>query len=127
MQGYAYILTHPGTPAVFYDHLFSHYQPEISALISVRNRKKVSCRSTVSSFSDNISVLFCIFFLTESPKSFLTFLQVKIVKADRDVYAAVIDDKVAMKIGPGHYEPQSGPQRWSVAVEGNDYKVWEAL
>lgn len=23
MQGYVYILTHPGTPCIFYDHLFS--------------------------------------------------------------------------------------------------------
>ncbi|XVE53285.1 hypothetical protein DITRI_Ditri02bG0192300 [Diplodiscus trichospermus] len=98
MQGYAYILTHPGTPAVFYDHIFSHYQSEIAALISLRNRNKIHCRSTV-----------------------------KIVKAERDVYAAIIDEKVAMKIGPGYYEPLSEPKRWSSALEGRDYKVWEAL
>lgn len=57
----------------------------------------------------------------------LDFFQVKITKAERDVYAAVIDDKVAMKIGPGYYEPPSGPQKWSLAVEGKEYKVWEAL
>ncbi|KAK9276956.1 hypothetical protein L1049_006495 [Liquidambar formosana] len=97
MQGYAYNLTHPGTPAVFYDHVFSHYKSEISALISIRNRNKIHCRSTV-----------------------------KITKAERDVYAAIIDEKVAMKIGPGYYEPPRGPQRWSSAIEGRDYKVWEA-
>jgi len=97
IQGYAYTLTHPGTPAVFYDHIFSSMRSEISALISLRNRKKIQCRSTV-----------------------------QIVKAERDVYAATIDKKVAMKIGPGYYEPPSGPQRWSLAVEGRDYKVWEA-
>ncbi|KAK3022914.1 hypothetical protein RJ639_046458 [Escallonia herrerae] len=97
MQGYAYILTHPGTPSVFYDHAFSNYGSEISELISVRNRNKIHCRSTI-----------------------------QITKADRDVYAAMIDEKVAMKIGPGHYEPPSGPQKWSLATEGNDYKVWEA-
>ena len=48
MQGYAYILTHPGTPSVFYDHIFSHYRSEIGALISLRNRNKIHCRSTVS-------------------------------------------------------------------------------
>ncbi|XWS34048.1 hypothetical protein CRYUN_Cryun21dG0005700 [Craigia yunnanensis] len=48
MQGYAYILTHPGTPAVFYDHIFSHYRSEIAALISLRNRNKIHCRSSVS-------------------------------------------------------------------------------
>ncbi|XP_022776932.1 alpha-amylase 3, chloroplastic-like isoform X2 [Durio zibethinus] len=52
--------------------------------------------------------------------------QVKIVKAERDVYAAIIDEKVAMKIGPGYFEPPSGPQRWSSVLEGRDYKVWEA-
>ncbi|CAK9172203.1 unnamed protein product [Ilex paraguariensis] len=97
MQGYAYILTHPGTPTVFYDHIFSHYESEISQLISVRNRNKIQCRSTV-----------------------------QITKAERDVYAAMIDEKVAVKIGPGYYEPPNDSQKWSLAVEGNDYKVWEA-
>ncbi|XP_030543703.1 alpha-amylase 3, chloroplastic [Rhodamnia argentea] len=97
IQGYAYILTHPGTPAVFYDHIFSHYQSEIASLISLRNRNKIHCRSTI-----------------------------KITKAERDVYAAIVDEKVAMKIGPGYYEPQSEPQKWSLVLEGRDYKVWEA-
>ncbi|GJX65860.1 hypothetical protein Tco_0300203, partial [Tanacetum coccineum] len=38
-QGYAYMLTHLQTPSV-YDHMFSRYKPEISALISLRNRNK---------------------------------------------------------------------------------------
>ncbi|XP_019446856.1 PREDICTED: alpha-amylase 3, chloroplastic isoform X1 [Lupinus angustifolius] len=97
MQGYAYILTHPGTPSVFYDHIFSNYRNEIATLISLRNRNKVNCRSTV-----------------------------KIHKAERDVYAAIIDEKVAMKIGPGHFEPPSGSQNWSSVWEGRDYKLWEA-
>ncbi|XP_020592585.1 alpha-amylase 3, chloroplastic isoform X2 [Phalaenopsis equestris] len=97
MQGYAYILTHPGTPAVFYDHLFSHYRHEISKLISLRRRCKIHCRSTV-----------------------------KIMKVERDVYAAEIDEKVAIKIGPGDYEPSSGSKKWVLAAEGNEYKVWEA-
>ncbi|KAK6922063.1 Alpha-amylase, C-terminal beta-sheet [Dillenia turbinata] len=97
MQGYAYILTHPGTPSVFYDHLFSYYKSEILALISLRNRNKIHCRSTV-----------------------------KIAKAERNVYAAIIDEKVAVKIGPGHFEPPSGSHNWSFAIEGRDYKVWEA-
>ncbi|KAG2702261.1 hypothetical protein I3760_06G081800 [Carya illinoinensis] len=96
MQGYSYILTHPGTPTVFYDHIFSHHESEIAALMSLRNRNKIHCRSTV-----------------------------QITKAERDVYAAIIDENVAVKIGPGHYEPPSEPQRWSLAVEGKDYKVWE--
>ncbi|XP_034682140.1 alpha-amylase 3, chloroplastic isoform X1 [Vitis riparia] len=97
MQGYAYILTHPGTPAVFFDHLFSHYRSEIASLISLRNRNEIHCRSTI-----------------------------QITMAERDVYAAIIDEKVAMKIGPGYYEPPKGQQRWTLALEGKDYKIWEA-
>ncbi|KAJ4806928.1 Alpha-amylase [Rhynchospora pubera] len=96
MQGYAYILTHPGTPSVFFDHVFC-FQEEIRRLISLRLCKKIHCRSTV-----------------------------KILKAEKDVYAAEIDGKVAMKIGPGFYEPERGPKNWTVAAEGADYKVWEA-
>ncbi|KAJ4961719.1 hypothetical protein NE237_021629 [Protea cynaroides] len=97
MQGYAYILTHPGTPAVFYDHIFSNYQSEISALLSLRHQMKIHCRS-----------------------------RVQIAKAEHDVYAAIIDEKLAMKIGPGHYEPPSGLHGWALAFQGNDYKVWKA-
>ncbi|RRT67152.1 hypothetical protein B296_00001506 [Ensete ventricosum] len=50
---------------------------------------------------------------------------VKITKAERDVYAAEIDGKLAVKIGPGYYEPPNGPTKWVVAAEGKDYKVWE--
>lgn len=57
--------------------------------------------------------------------AFLCITQIQITKAERDVYAATIDQKVAVKIGPGHYEPPSGPQKWSLALEGRDYKVWE--
>ena len=56
----------------------------------------------------------------------ISTFQVEIVKAERDVYAAIIDEKVAMKLGPGHYEPPSGSQNWSFVTEGKDYKVWEA-
>ncbi|KAI5419916.1 variant 2, Alpha-amylase A type-3 [Lathyrus oleraceus] len=96
MQGYAYTLTHPGTPSVFFDHIFSHYKTEIGALLSIRKRNGISCRSTV-----------------------------KIHKSERDVYAAIIDGKVAMKIGPGHFEPPSDSQKWKSAWEGRDYKIWE--
>lgn len=58
IQGYAYTLTHPGTPAVFYDHIFSHYRSEIAGLISLRNRNKINCRSRVS-INDNIIGVIC--------------------------------------------------------------------
>lgn len=53
-------------------------------------------------------------------------LKVQISKAERDVYAAIIDEQIAMKIGPGHFEPPGGSHKWSLAVEGRGYKIWEA-
>ncbi|QCD90495.1 alpha-amylase [Vigna unguiculata] len=97
MTGYAYILTHPGTPSVFYDHIFSHNKTEIASLISLRKRNGIHCRSTI-----------------------------QISKAERDVYAAIIDEKVVVKIGPGHFEPPRGSLKWSLAIKGKDYEIWEA-
>merc|ERR1719183_1797234 len=95
-QGYAYILTHPGTPTVFYDHVF--YFPELREIIiqlmDLRRRNRLHCRS-----------------------------EVVIKKAEKEVYGAVIDEKVAVKLGPGHFEPSGGG--WKEAVSGNNFRVWE--
>ena len=46
--GYAYVLSHPGTPCVFWDHLQSgHLQAVIQRLIAVRRRAGIHCRSAV--------------------------------------------------------------------------------
>ena len=48
-QGYAYLLTHPGTPSVFYDHFFHEKQLShtIRRLMDLRRRNRIHCRSTV--------------------------------------------------------------------------------
>ncbi|KAF5763698.1 putative alpha-amylase [Helianthus annuus] len=39
MQGYAYILTHPGTPVIFYDHFYDFgLRDVITRLIEARKR-----------------------------------------------------------------------------------------
>ncbi|EEE54550.1 hypothetical protein OsJ_01730 [Oryza sativa Japonica Group] len=41
-QGYAYILTHPGNPCIFYDHFFDWgLKDEIERLVSIRNRQGI--------------------------------------------------------------------------------------
>mmetsp|Transcript_13195 Transcript_13195/g.27873 ORF Transcript_13195/g.27873 Transcript_13195/m.27873 type:complete len:729 (-) Transcript_13195:1725-3911(-) len=98
-EGYAYILTHPGTPCVFYDH---YYQDEaglrdaIMKLIRIRKRFGINSRS-----------------------------KVKISKAVAEVYAAVVDDKVAVKIGPGDYTPNAGGKNeWNLCCSGPNFAVW---
>lgn len=93
-QGYAYILTHPGTPTVFYDHLHDEDSCRaIKTLIDVRQRNRLHVRSAVN-----------------------------IVRAEALLYAAEIDGKLMMKIGPEHFDPGEG---WRPAGEGNCWCVWE--
>lgn len=40
---------------------------------------------------------------------------------DQGKYAAIIDGRVAMKIGPGDWSPGDG---WQVAASGDRYAVW---
>lgn len=95
MQGYAYILTHPGVPCVFWDHFFDWgLQSEISALIDIRKRNGIHNTSSLS-----------------------------IKAAQGNLYAAEIDGKVAMKIGPGNWSPSGSG--WTLAASGSDYAVWE--
>ncbi|MEL6696369.1 MAG: alpha-amylase C-terminal beta-sheet domain-containing protein [Bacteroidota bacterium] len=95
MQGYAYILTHPGVPCVFWDHLFDWglYNP-ISDLIDIRKRNGLTSTSSLS-----------------------------IKAANWNLYAAEIDGKVAMKIGSGSWSPSGSG--WTLAASGTDYAVWE--
>ncbi|GBG73693.1 hypothetical protein CBR_g17035 [Chara braunii] len=98
MLGYAYILTHPGTPTVFYDHWFAnHLKEPIRILLALRRRQGIHCRSVV-----------------------------RIQKAEKEVYGACIDEKVCMKIGPGHFDPPCDETKtWVCVLEGQDFKVWE--
>lgn len=94
MQGYAYILTHPGVPSVFWDHYFDWgIQDDIRELMDIRLNNGLHSESNVD-----------------------------IREARGNLYAAIVDNKVAMKIGPGNWSPGAG---WTLAASGNDYAVWE--
>ncbi|HCE97979.1 MAG: alpha-amylase [Elusimicrobia bacterium GWC2_51_8] len=93
IQGYAYILTHPGIPCVFWSHFFDWgLKNEITKLAGIRKTLGITSSSNVN-----------------------------IVHASQDIYAAVIDNKLAVKLGYQSWDPGSG---WSLSVQGNGYKVW---
>ncbi|HBC73874.1 MAG TPA: alpha-amylase [Candidatus Wallbacteria bacterium] len=94
MIGYAYILTHPGIPCVFWEHYYDwNLKEPIKKLMAVRK----SCGITSAS-------------------------KLQIVKAEVNLYVAVIDSKVAVKLGPGNWSPGEG---FKLLASGSDYAVWQ--
>jgi alpha-amylase len=48
MQGYAYILMHPGIPCILFEHAFSWgLQAQLAKLVHIRHRSGVCRNSTV--------------------------------------------------------------------------------
>ncbi|OAY35795.1 alpha-amylase [Manihot esculenta] len=94
--GYAYILTHPGIPSIFYDHFFDWgLKEEISKLATIRNNYKIDSTSSVD-----------------------------ILAADSDLYVAAINDNIIVKIGPKNDLGSLIPSNFQVVASGKDYAVW---
>lgn len=94
-MGYAYTLTHPGIPSVFWPHFFdwgAATQERIRRLMQLRQQVGIHSRS-----------------------------HVEIKEASRGLYAALIDDRVAMKLGARHWHPGHG---WHLVVDGERHAVW---
>ena len=102
-QGYAYILTHPGTPTVFTDHLYDgNLRGGILALMDLRKKLRIHSRSSV-----------------------------KILGVDAEHYAAMIDGgALIVKIGPGDFSPHMDERarevsnKWDIAASGDEWCVW---
>jgi hypothetical protein len=106
MQGYAYILTHPGTPSVFFDHVFSSYEHEIRRLISLRRQNMIHCRSTVSAFytfGNKICLLCCTRLSNHILKKLKTFqcLYLYFLKEKNNLpeYLLYLGKRVVLKLG----------------------------
>lgn len=80
MQGYAYVLTHPGIPTVYWAHYFNWgLGSSIQALMDIRKSAGLTSESTVS-----------------------------IQRAESGLYAAIVGGKVAVKLGSGSWSPGTG-------------------
>lgn len=94
-MAYAYILTHPGVPCIFWPHFFDWGAPmrnRIEQLIRLRAKTGIHARSYVD-----------------------------IREARPGLYAACVDDRVAIKLGSQHWSPGGG---WHLAVDGERFAVW---
>eukprot|EP00253_Pinus_taeda_P021115 PITA_21115 len=98
VQGYTYILTHPGIPTIFYDHFVNGLKNEIKILTAIRKRNNINANSNC-----------------------------RIITAESDLYMAAIDEKIVMKIGPkddvGKFNPS--PSDFRIVASGYNYAVWE--
>lgn len=96
MQGYAYILTHPGIPSIFYDHFIEWgLKDEIAKLNSIRIRNNINESSNVN-----------------------------ILAAEADLYVAMVDN-IIIKIGSRYDLGNLIPTNFKIATSGKDYCVWE--
>lgn len=101
LMGYAYILTHPGVPCVFYDHFFywkdsagTPLSQQIKTLMALRTRQNIHADS-----------------------------RLEILRAEQGLYAAQIDDRVAIKLGPNSWSPSG--DGWHLSTYGMNFAVWE--
>jgi alpha-amylase len=98
-MGYAYILTHPGIPSVFWPHFFdwgAEYRAKLQALVNVRRAAGLHSTSRMA-----------------------------ILAASNELYAAVIDGddkRVVVKLGRNWgWNPGAG---WTLETSGERYAVW---
>lgn len=99
-HAYAYLLTHPGVPTIYWPHYFDWgAKAEIDALIAVRKDFGITSTSSL-----------------------------QIIQATSSVYAALIGGNVAMKIGGGNWSPSeagwSDASDYILQASGNNYAVW---
>ncbi|OGS12146.1 MAG: hypothetical protein A2234_06090 [Elusimicrobia bacterium RIFOXYA2_FULL_58_8] len=99
LMGYAYILTHPGIPCVFWPHYFDWgqaYKHSLQTLVNIRKTAGITSTSRMG-----------------------------ILAANNELYAAVIDgdsQRVILKLGRnGSWQPGAG---WTLATSGERYAVW---
>jgi alpha-amylase len=95
IMSYAYILTHPGVPCVYWPHYFdwgTYTRGRIGRLMQIRKDMRVHAES-----------------------------QVTIKEAKRGLYAACIDGRIMLKLGPASWAPGAG---WQLALDGENFAVW---
>jgi len=93
LEGYAYILTHPGVPCVYFVHFFdSKYKDVLKKMIKLRKKLKLNSES-----------------------------KVRILKAEKDLYVDVIDNKVLLKLGTRSYEAGN---KYKLVIEGKNFEIY---
>jgi alpha-amylase len=94
-MGYAYLMSHPGIPCVFWSHYFdwgASTRQRLDRLIKIRKAAGIHSRSGV-----------------------------EIKEARKGLYAAIIDGRAAIKLGCRDWSPGWG---WELVADGDRFAVW---
>mmetsp|Transcript_59016 Transcript_59016/g.140933 ORF Transcript_59016/g.140933 Transcript_59016/m.140933 type:complete len:668 (-) Transcript_59016:172-2175(-) len=97
LVGYAYTLTHPGIPSIFWDHVMDwgdKHRQTIAELLKVRKEAGIGADSTV-----------------------------KILTADADLYIAEVGGTVRVALGPRDPGGVDG-NYWASGPRGDCFRVW---
>lgn len=105
MKGYAYILTHPGIPCVFFPHYYGGRYSKDGVTVNYAGNQLAIDRIMAIRRNNGINAYSSV-----------------VVSNSSSFYSATIDNKVVVKIGPGLWNPGSG---WVLKTSGNDYAIWE--
>jgi alpha-amylase len=104
MKGYAYIMTHPGVPCVFFPHYYGGtYKKENVTVVYTANETAINKLMAIRKATG------------------INAYSSVVVSNAGNFYSAIIDNKVAVKIGPGNWDPGSS---WVLNTFGTDYAVW---
>ena len=138
--GYAYILTHPGTPCIFWDHLFDwggEVQNTIAMLMRARIRNRVGgrCEKVEIHRADNECYLATVTGRAKPDAGDTRLddeaaLRMQWDKESDDVtpwLGGAVEERrhgqLAVRIGHGGAEPPGGG--WEVVCSGPKFVVWE--
>jgi glycosidase len=98
LQGYAFLLTHPGIPCIYWEHMYSvgsRAHNGIIALGRFRSEQKITNQS-----------------------------HVHVLKALSDCYVAKIDNTTIVKIGDSFWNPSGYPGSWRLKLSGDGWAIW---
>lgn len=95
LEGYAYLLTHPGVPTVFWDHFFAwgaEHRQLLETLCQLRHEQGIHRQS-----------------------------RLEIRAAGPGLYAAEVDGRLALRLGERDWQP---PEGWVERIRGPGFVIW---
>ena len=98
LTGYAYILTHPGVPCIFWPHYYDMgetYHNQIQSLLDIRKSAGIGTSS-----------------------------KVEVLRAEKALYVAIVNGNLAVKLGSSWN--WKAPDDWQMLTAGPNFAIWIA-